>query len=79
MDGSLGPLLRTTLDDIHNYLFNKSKAERDAKMVTVYEWKDFVPALERHCLVMTPWCDELEWEEKVKVRYIGRLLFVIYM
>lgn len=68
VDDSLGPLLCSTLDNIHTFLFNRSKAERDEKIVTVYEWKDFVPALNRHCLVMTPWCDVMEWEEKVKVR-----------
>jgi prolyl-tRNA synthetase len=56
------------LDNIHDYLFQKSKAERDAKTVTVYEWKDFVPALEQSCLIMTPFCDETEWEETVKSR-----------
>ena len=35
-------------------------------MATVWKWDDFVPALERNCLVMTPFCDTAEWEEKVK-------------
>jgi prolyl-tRNA synthetase len=66
-DDSLGPLITNLLDAIHAYLFEKSKRERDDKIVTVTEWKDFVPALNRHCLVMTPFCDIKEWEEKVKV------------
>lgn len=62
----LAEIITTMLDNIHDYLFQKSKTERDAKTVTVYEWKDFVPALEKSCLIMTPFCDETEWEEKVK-------------
>mmetsp|Transcript_24740 Transcript_24740/g.36475 ORF Transcript_24740/g.36475 Transcript_24740/m.36475 type:complete len:708 (+) Transcript_24740:67-2190(+) len=65
IDG-MGERITVMLDDIHHYLFNKSKRERDEKIVTVTEWKDFVPALNRHCLVMTPFCDQTEWEEKVK-------------
>lgn len=67
VNDDLGSLITSTLDDVHRYLFTKSKAERDEKLVTVTEWKDFVPALNRHCLVMTPFCDITEWEEKVKV------------
>ncbi len=33
----------------------------------VTKWEDFVPALEKQCMVLTPFCDQAEWEEKVKV------------
>lgn len=55
------------LDTIHDALFAAAKKGRDDKMVTVTKWDDFVPALEKQCLVMTPFCDVREWEEKVKV------------
>ena len=42
-------------------MFQRAKAERDEKIVTVTEWRDFVPALNRNCLAMTPFCDEKEW------------------
>ena len=32
------------------------------------EWADFVPALERQCIVLTPFVNETEWEETVKKR-----------
>jgi hypothetical protein len=67
VDENLASYLNALLDEIHNYLFEKSKRERDEKIVQVTEWKDFVPALNRHCLVLTPFCDQKEWEEKVKV------------
>lgn len=54
------------LETIQNDMLLKAKAGRDEKMVKVYEWKDFVPALNQQCLVLTPFCDEVEWEERVK-------------
>ena len=47
-------------------MFRVAKEGRDSKIVTVTTWADFVPALERGCLVMTPFCDNAEWEDKVK-------------
>ena len=61
-------VIKHMLDNIHDHLFQKSKKERDEKTVKVYEWKDFVPALEQSCLILTPFCDETEWEEIVKTR-----------
>lgn len=59
------PALLTT---IQSDMFQKAKAGRDEKMETVLKWADFVPALNKNCLVLTPFCDQEEWEEKVKVQ-----------
>jgi prolyl-tRNA synthetase len=56
----------TILTDIQAAMFAKAKAGRDEKLVQVTEWADFVPALNKQCLVLTPFCDEREWELKVK-------------
>lgn len=58
--------VQSTLEAIQQHLFNKSKAERDEKLVKVLEWKDFVPALNKQCIVLTPFVNETEWEEEVK-------------
>jgi len=34
----------------------------------VTKWEDFVPALNQKCIVLTPFCNESEWEEMVKKR-----------
>ena len=49
-------------------MFEKAKKERDAHLVQVTDWKDFVPNLELNNLVMTPWCgpEHTDWEEWVK-------------
>ncbi len=56
------------LETIQKDLFEKAKAGRDEKIATVYQWADFVPALEQDCLVLTPFCDIAEWEDIVKKR-----------
>ena len=63
----VGELMPKLLDIIHDSMLAAARRGRDEKMVTVMEWKDFVPALEKQCLVMTPFCDDKEWEKKVKV------------
>ena len=49
-------------------MFLKIKKERDEHLITVTEWKDFTPNLEKGNLILTPWCggDNQEWEEWVK-------------
>jgi prolyl-tRNA synthetase len=58
------------LNTIQTGLLTSARAARDDKIVQVLKWDDFVPAIERKCMVLTPFCDEKEWEEKVKVRII---------
>jgi prolyl-tRNA synthetase len=67
IDG-LGSLLKQKLEDIQTAMFVKAKEARDSHVVTVTEWKDFVPNLEKRNLVLTPWCggEHQEWEEWVK-------------
>jgi prolyl-tRNA synthetase len=67
VDG-LGLTIKAKLDEIQATMFNKAKQARDAHIVYVTEWKDFVPNLEKNNLVLTPWCggDNQEWEEWVK-------------
>jgi hypothetical protein len=66
-----GTIVPALLATIQSDMFIKAKAGRDEKMATVLKWEDFVPALEKDCLVLTPFCDEAEWEEKVKVCYVS--------
>lgn len=54
------------LETIQAEMLAKATATRDSCIVKVNEWKDFVPALQQNCMCLTPFCNELEWEEKVK-------------
>ena len=60
-------------------MFAAAKRGRDEKMVQVTKWEDFVPALEKQCLVLTPFCDQKDWEEKVKVLYASSSVFISYL
>lgn len=67
IDG-LAVILKDKLEEIQETMFKKAKEARDAHVVKVTEWKDFVPNLELNNLVLTPWCggEHQEWEEWVK-------------
>ena len=64
---AISSTIANLLTEIQAALFAKAKAGRDEKLVQVLKWEDFVPALNRNCLVLTPFCDQAEWESKVKV------------
>jgi prolyl-tRNA synthetase len=44
----------------------RATEERDSRMDTVMEWKDFVPALLRGNMCLTPWCNDAAEEDNVK-------------
>ena len=67
VDG-LGPKIAELLEQFQADLFATAKKARDEKLVQVWEWKDFVPALNQNCIVLTPFCNEIEWEEQVKTK-----------
>ena len=46
----------------------QARADRDAMLDKVWKWEDFVPAIQQGKLVLTPFCDEMEWEEAVKTK-----------
>jgi prolyl-tRNA synthetase len=56
------------LKEVQANMLAKASEFRDNHLVQVTEWKDFVPNLELHNLVLTPWCggEHTEWEEWVK-------------
>lgn len=60
--------VKSKLVEIQKDMFLKAKASRDSHLVQVTDWKDFVPNLELHNLVLTPWCggEYQDWEEWVK-------------
>jgi prolyl-tRNA synthetase len=64
----IGSCLKEKLEAIQASMFAKAKEARDSHVVKVTEWKDFVPNLEKHNLVLTPWCggEHEDWEDWVK-------------
>jgi len=64
----LADTIAKKLDEVQKGMFAKALQFRDDHLVKVTEWKDFVPNLELHNLVLTPWCggEHQDWEEWVK-------------
>jgi len=65
---NLADAVEKKLVEVQNGMFAKATQFRDDHLVKVTEWKDFVPNLELHNLILTPWCggEHQEWEEWVK-------------
>ena len=65
---TIGESVTEKLAEIQTAMFTKAKAARDAHVVQVTDWKDFVPNLEQNNLVLTPWCggEHQDWEDWVK-------------
>jgi prolyl-tRNA synthetase len=68
VDDEFAPKVKDLLVTIQSSMIAKAKEVRDAHVIKVTEWKDFVPMLEKKNLVLTPWCggEHEEWEEWVK-------------
>jgi len=64
----LAEVVEKKLKEVQDSMFAKAREFRDDHLVKVTEWKDFVPNLELHNLVLTPWCggEHQDWEEWVK-------------
>ena len=56
----------TMLETMQSDMFQKAKAKMDACIDVARTWKEFMDALNRKHMVLAPWCNETEVEEKVK-------------
>lgn len=54
------------LEELQRDLFLKAKDSFDTHRVTIDEWKDFVPALNKKNVILAPWCGFTECEEDIK-------------
>ncbi|KAI8581327.1 hypothetical protein K450DRAFT_232526 [Umbelopsis ramanniana AG] len=60
--------VKEALETIQKDMFNRALAERDANIVRVDKWEDFVPNLNNKKLILIPWCDRMECEDDIKDR-----------
>merc|ERR1711862_417344 len=58
--------VQRTLEEIHSELYNSALAQRDQRMASVDEWKDFSPNLNQGKLVLVPFCGNAECEDMIK-------------
>lgn len=60
------PAVAALLETMQMDMLTGARAVRDKAIVHVAKWEDFVPALDRKCMVLAPWCEVTECEEAVK-------------
>jgi len=58
--------LRDLLDQIHNDLYAKAKAEFDSHTVVVKDWAGFLKGLDNSCVMLAPYCGETACEDRIK-------------
>lgn len=56
------------LETMQQEMLDSARRMMEASNVVVTKWEDFVPALDQKKFCMTPWCEDPESEEEVKVR-----------
>ena len=56
------------LNTIQSEMFARAKETYDARLVVVRDWAEFVPTLEKKCVVVVPWCEAEACEDDIKDR-----------
>ncbi|CAM38105.1 putative prolyl-tRNA synthetase [Leishmania braziliensis MHOM/BR/75/M2904] len=54
------------LEDVQAQMYARAKETMETHRVRVTEWAEFVPALNRKCLILAPWCGAIECEDQVR-------------
>ncbi|CAH2352471.1 putative proline--tRNA ligase [[Candida] railenensis] len=54
------------LEEMQEGLLSKARKDFDEHRVTVEEWKDFVPTLNKKNVIVAPWCGVAECEDDIK-------------
>ena len=62
----LDKVIKQTLEDIHNNLYNKAKKELESKIVSIDNLADFKKAIKGNKLVKIAWCGSRDSEEEIK-------------
>jgi len=57
-----------TLDEVQSELYENALKERDSRIATIDEWKDFSPNLNKGRMVLVPFCEDKACEEMIKER-----------
>ncbi|KAF1777947.1 Prolyl-tRNA synthetase, class II [Phytophthora cactorum] len=67
-EAELATRIPALLEQIQQDMLERATAQRDSHIREVTDWKDFVPSLQDGCMALTPFCNEIEWEEIVKTK-----------
>lgn len=68
LDDNLGTALKELLATIHKDMFNRAKESFDSHRIKVTSLEEFVPALNKKCVLLAPFCGGMECEDDIKDR-----------
>ncbi|KAK6089438.1 hypothetical protein P3W45_001575 [Vairimorpha bombi] len=68
LSSNLSDRITSILDEIQEELYEKAKAEQEAKIQYVTSFDEFLTFLSDRYLIMTPWCESEECENEIKKR-----------
>jgi prolyl-tRNA synthetase len=58
--------LHKVLEEVQDLMFKNAKVKFDQKQKTADNWKEFMTHLNNRNVILTPWCESRQCEEKVK-------------
>ena len=64
----IGKTIENILATVQSDMFKKAKAVRDSRLIRLETWDNFVETLNKKCLVLSPWCEQVKCEDEVKDR-----------
>jgi prolyl-tRNA synthetase len=73
---NIGMKINEILNTIQSEMFQKAKAVRDSRLIRLETWDNFVDTLNKKCLVLSPWCEQIKCEDEVKERSARMYFFV---
>ena len=62
----IAPACKQLLNTIQQDMYNRAKQERDAHVVRLETFDNFVKVLDGKNIVLAPWCERMECEDDVK-------------
>ena len=68
IDSTFSKTIQQLLDTIQAELFAKAKKIRDEHLIRADNWNDFIAALNKKNMILSPWCENTSCEESVKER-----------
>ena len=71
--GNVIDMINTLFDQQHIDIYDKAYKAMMQKLKVVQKWDNFIDALNDKCFVISPWCNETECEEAIKVASKGNV------
>ena len=65
-DEEVTDVVQKLLIKIQEDMLDKARRERDARISIVTKWEDFIAALDKGNMCLTPWCELIDSEVWVK-------------